>query len=227
VLDKRPSIGNLGTQQDDFVVIPESTHQALFGTQASRMFRGQNGSAMIAVLPYEGATRDVALAQTEEILRIRHGLKLDEPDDFDIVTQDAALKVWDQVSQATFFGLIVISSIALMVGGIGVMAIMTMSVTERTREICVRKALGARRREILLQFLIESVVLTLVGGLLGIALGAGIGATVHTVTGFPISLPWWSFALGLGFSAAVGIFFGMVPAVRASRLDPIEALRYE
>jgi putative ABC transport system permease protein len=227
VLDKRPSIGNLGTQQDDFVVIPESTHQALFGTQASRMFRGQNGSAMIAVLPYEGATRDVALAQTEEILRIRHGLKLDEPDDFDIVTQDAALKVWDQVSQATFFGLIVISSIALMVGGIGVMAIMTMSVTERTREIGVRKALGARRREILLQFLIESVVLTLVGGLLGIALGAGIGATVHTVTGFPISLPWWSFALGLGFSAAVGIFFGMVPAVRASRLDPIEALRYE
>src|SRR4029079_2289680 len=120
-------------------------------------------------------------------MRIRHGLKLDEPDDFDIITQDAALKVWDQVSQATFFGLVVISSIALMVGGIGVMAIMTMSVTERTREIGVRKALGARHREILLQFLIEAVVLTLVGGLLGIALGAGIGAAVHAITGFPIS----------------------------------------
>jgi putative ABC transport system permease protein len=227
VLDKRPSIGNLGTQQDDFVIIPQSTHQALFGTQARRVFRGQSGSAMIAVLPYETATRDEAFAQAEEIMRIRHGLKLDEPNDFDIVTQDAALKVWDQVSQATFLGLVVISSIALMVGGIGVMAIMTISVTERTREIGVRKALGARRREILFQFLAEAAVLTLVGGLLGIALGAGIGVTVHQATGFPVSLPWWSFALGLGFSAAVGIFFGMVPAVRASRLDPIEALRYE
>jgi putative ABC transport system permease protein len=227
VLEKRPSIGNLGTAQDDFVVIPQTTHQALFGTQARRVFRGQNGSAMIAVLPYETATRDEALLQVEEIMRVRHGLKLDEPDDFDVVTQDAALKVWDQVSQATFLGLIVISSIALMVGGIGVMAIMTISVTERTREIGVRKALGARRREILFQFLSEAVVLTLVGGLLGIALGAGIGLTVHAATGFPVSLPWWSFALGLGFSAAVGIFFGMVPAVRAARLDPIEALRYE
>ena len=227
VFDKRPSVGNLGTQQDDFVLIPESTHQALFGTQARRVFRGQQGSAMIAVLPYESATRDEALAQVDEIMRIRHGLKLDEPDDFDVVTQDAALKVWDQVSQATFLGLIVISSIALMVGGIGVMAIMTISVTERTREIGVRKALGARRREILFQFLAEAIVLTSVGGLLGILLGAGIGVAVHAATGFPISLPWWSFALGLGFSAAVGIFFGMVPAVRASRLDPIEALRYE
>jgi putative ABC transport system permease protein len=226
-LDKRPSVGNLGTQQDDFVVIPQSTHQALFGSQARRMFRGQPGSAMIAVLPYESASRGEALAQVAEIMRIRHGLTLDEPDDFDVVTQDAALKVWDQVSQATFLGLIVISSIALMVGGIGVMAIMTISVTERTREIGVRKALGARRREILFQFLAEAVVLTSVGGLLGILLGAGIGAAVHVGTGFPISLPWWSFALGLGFSAAVGIFFGMVPAVRAARLDPIEALRYE
>ena len=227
VLDKRPSVGNLGTAQDDFVVIPESTHQASFGSQARRAFRGQQGSAMIAILPYEGATREDAMQQVEAIMRIRHGLRLDEPDDFDVVTQDAALQVWNQVSQATFLGLVVISSIALMVGGIGVMAIMTISVTERTREIGVRKALGARRREILVQFLTEAIVLTSVGGLLGIAIGASIGVTVHAVTGFPVSLPWWSFALGLGFSAAVGIFFGMVPAVRASRLDPIEALRYE
>src|SRR4029079_15245540 len=136
-------------------------------------------------------------------MRIRHGLKLDEPDDFDIVTQDAALKVWDQVRQATFLGLVVISSIALMVGGIGVMAIMTISVTERTREIGVRKALGARRREILFQFLAEATVLTLAGGILGIICGSTIGATVSWLTGFPISLPWWSFALGLGFSACV------------------------
>ena len=114
-----------------------------------------------------------------------------------------------------------------MVGGIGVMAIMTISVTERTREIGVRKALGARRREILLQFLIEAAFLTSLGGLLGILLGSGIGWAVHCVSGFPVSLPWWSFAIGLGFSAVVGIFFGMFPAFKASRLDPIEALRYE
>jgi putative ABC transport system permease protein len=114
-----------------------------------------------------------------------------------------------------------------MVGGIGVMAIMMISVTERTREIGVRKALGARRQQILFQFLVEAAVLTSTGGILGIMCGSSIGASVSWLTGFPISLPWWSFALGLGFSASVGIFFGMVPAVRASRLDPIEALRHE
>jgi len=121
----------------------------------------------------------------------------------------------------------VISSIALMVGGIGVMAIMMISVTERTRGIGVRKALGARRQEVLFQFLAESVVLTSVGGLLGVVLGSGIGVAIHLLTKFPISLPWWSFAIGIGFSASVGLFFGMYPAIKASRLDPIEALRYE
>jgi putative ABC transport system permease protein len=114
-----------------------------------------------------------------------------------------------------------------MVGGIGVMAIMMISVTERTREIGVRKALGARRREILWQFLIEAAFLTSAGGLLGILFGSGIGLLVHWLSGFPVSLPWWSFALGIGFSASVGIFFGLFPAIKASRLDPIEALRYE
>jgi putative ABC transport system permease protein len=131
------------------------------------------------------------------------------------------------VTQAVFLALVVISSIALMVGGIGVMAIMMISVTERTREIGVRKALGARRQEVLFQFLAEAAVLTSVGGILGIICGSTIGIVISLATGFPISLPWWSFAMGLGFSAAVGIFFGMVPAVRAARLDPIEALRYE
>jgi len=107
------------------------------------------------------------------------------------------------------------------------MAIMMISVTERTREIGVRKALGARRREILWQFLLEAVVLTSVGGILGIFFGASIGLGVHYFTTFPVSLPWWSFALGIGFSASVGIFFGMYPAFKAARLDPIEALRYE
>jgi putative ABC transport system permease protein len=222
VLAKRPSaIG----QQDDFVVIPQTTHQVVFGSQSMRGPFG--GTVTIVVVPKKTATRDQALLEVEEIMRVRHGLKLDEPDDFDIGTQDAILRVWDRISRGIFLALVVISSIALMVGGIGVMAIMMISVTERTREIGVRKALGARRREVLIQFLAEAAVLTSVGGILGILIGSGIGAAVHFATDFPISLPWWSFAIGLGFSAAVGIFFGMVPAYRAARLDPIEALRYE
>ena len=135
-------------------------------------------------------------------MRIRHGLRLDEPNDFDIVTQDAAMRLWDQVSSATYLALVAISSIALLVGGIGVMAIMTISVKERTREIGTRKALGARRREILWQFLLEAVFLTAIGGLLGVMFGSGIGIGVHFATGFPISMPWWSFALGIGFSGS-------------------------
>jgi putative ABC transport system permease protein len=160
-------------------------------------------------------------------MRIRHGLKLDEPNDFELVTRDAVIDLLNQVSRAVFLVLVTISSIALMVGGIGVMAIMMISVTERTREIGVRKALGARRFEVLFQFLAEAVVVTSIGGILGIVLGSAVAFVIHLVTGFPVSLPWWSFAIGIGFSAGVGIFFGMVPAVRASRLDPIEALRYE
>jgi putative ABC transport system permease protein len=228
VVGKRPATGGFNLGQDDFVVIPETTYRKQFGI---RLLRGPGGalhqSLLIAAVPRHGATRAQLISEVEEIMRVRHGLKLDEENDFDIATQDAVLKTWDQVSAATFFALVVISSIALMVGGIGVMAIMMISVTERTREIGVRKALGARRREILVQFLLEAAVLTSVGGILGIALGAAIGLGVHLLTGFPVSLPWWSFALGIGFSASVGIFFGMYPAVRASRLDPIEALRYE
>ena len=228
VVGKRPSPGggmNLG--QDDFAIIPYTAFRKHFGSEKVR--RGPFGGifAMIAVLPKEGVSRDDAMREVETIMRIRHGLTLDKPNDFDLVTSDAILAVWDQISAAILLSLVVISSIALMVGGIGVMAIMTISVTERTREIGVRKAIGARRREILVQFLIEAAVLTSVGGLLGVLMGSAIGLAVNVVSGFPVSLPWWSFALGLGFSASIGIFFGMLPAWRASRLDPIEALRYE
>jgi putative ABC transport system permease protein len=234
VLGKRPAPGGFQTGADDFAVIPYSTHEKFYGKVLKGSVKMQAGqfnpavlrTAMIAVVPREGA-RDDAMREVEAIMRIRHSLKLDEPNDFDLATQDAVLKVWEQISQATFLALIVISSIALMVGGIGVMAIMMISVTERTREIGVRKALGARRREVLWQFLIEAVFLTSAGGLLGIFFGSGIGMLVHWLSGFPVSLPWWSFALGIGFSASVGIFFGLFPAIKASRLDPIEALRYE
>ena len=227
VVGKRPAAGGFDLGQDDFVVIPETTYRKQFGIQVFRRGNQTHQSVLIAVAPREGAPRDQLVDEVQEIMRIRHGLRVDEANDFDVVSQDAAVEVWEQVSQATYLALIVISSIALMVGGIGVMAIMTISVTERTREIGLRKALGARRQEILFQFLAEAVVLTSVGGILGIALGSAIGLTVSLASGFPVSLPWWSFALGIGFSATVGILFGMVPAVRASRLDPIEALRYE
>ncbi|MFN7915421.1 MAG: ABC transporter permease [Vicinamibacterales bacterium] len=228
VFDKRPAAGGFNLGQDDFVVIPYSAYQRIFGLNAVRVARNATFLPIqIALVPRDGVRQEDAIADVERVMRIRHDLRLDQPNDFDIVTQDAFLKLWDQISQGTFFALIVISSIALMVGGIGVMAIMSISVTERTREIGVRKALGARRSEILFQFLMEAAFLTSVGGLIGIAFGSGLGWLVHVVSGFPISLPWWSFAIGLGFSASVGIFFGMWPAVKASRLDPIEALRYE
>jgi putative ABC transport system permease protein len=182
---------------------------------------------MIVVVPREDVPREQAMSEVEELMRIRHNVRLDQPNDFDLMTQDAMMKVWDSFSQAAFLALVAISSIALMVGGIGVMAIMMISVTERTREIGVRKALGARRREILWQFLIEAAFLTSFGGILGILFGAGIGVAIHLLSGFPISLPWWSFAIGVGFSASIGIFFGLFPAIKASRLDPIEALRFE
>ena len=225
VLKKRPSV--IG-DQDDFVVIPQTTHQVIYGGVSNTRRGMQVGNtATIVIVPYKDVPRDQALQEVEEVMRIRHGLKLDEPDDFDLATQDAILKIWDRISSGVFLVLVVISSIALMVGGIGVMAIMMISVTERTREIGVRKALGARRQEVLFQFLAEAVVLTSVGGVLGILFGSGIGVAIHFASGFPVSLPWWSFAIGIGFSAAVGIFFGMFPAYRAARLDPIEALRYE
>jgi putative ABC transport system permease protein len=229
----RPSPGGFNAGQDDLIIIPESAYRKQFGIKGASLPFGGRGmdlsiqSMMIAALPNDDVPQAAAIAQVEDAMRIRHGLRLDEPNDFEVITQDAVLKMFDQISNATFLALLVISSIALLVGGIGVMAIMMISVTERTREIGVRKALGARRREILTQFLTEAAVLTSVGGIIGIILGAGIGLGVHYATGFPLSLPWWAFAIGLGFSTSVGIFFGMVPAVRASRLDPIEALRYE
>jgi putative ABC transport system permease protein len=228
VLDKRPSMGGLDTGQDNLALIPNTTHQAVFNIDISKQIRdGSSFGGIIGIMPREDAPRGQALAEVEEIMRVRHGLKLDEANDFDIITQDALLRTWEQISRAVLLALVVISSIALMVGGIGVMAIMMISVTERTREIGVRKALGARRGEILVQFLAEAAALTSVGGILGIVIGAGIGISVNLLTGFPVSLPWWAFAMGLGFSATVGIVAGMFPAVRASRLDPIEALRYE
>jgi putative ABC transport system permease protein len=226
VFGKRPNPAG-GTGPDEFAIIPHTTWQKVYGADALRIFGIVHRDVSIVVIPRDGVTQEAAIREIEEIMRARHGLKLDQEDDFDIATQAALFQLWERISGGIFLALVVISSIALMVGGIGVMAIMTISVTERTREIGVRKALGARRREILWQFLLEAVFLTSLGGIIGIILGASIGWLINALSGFPISLPWWSFAIGLGFSATVGIFFGLFPAFKAARLDPIEALRYE
>ena len=223
----RPSIGGLGNGQDAFALIPHTAFAKTFGAVSRGENRRVGRSVQIFALPKDGVKREDAMREVETVMRIRHRLKLTQPNDFDIATQDMAMKFFDQATGAIYLALVVISSIALMVGGIGVMAIMMISVTERTREIGVRKALGARRREILWQFLLEAVVLTSVGGILGVLIGATVGVSVRTFTPLPVSMPWWSFAIGFAFSAGVGIFFGLFPAFRASRLDPIEALRYE
>jgi putative ABC transport system permease protein len=226
VFGKRPSpLG--GSGPDEFAIVPHTTWQKVYGADALRIFGIVHRDISIIVIPRDGVTQPAAIREVEGIMRARHGLRLDQENDFDIATQAALFQLWERISGGIFLALVVISSIALMVGGIGVMAIMTISVTERTREIGVRKALGARRREILWQFLLEAVFLTSLGGVVGIILGAAIGWLINLLSGFPISLPWWSFAIGIGFSASVGIFFGIFPAFKAARMDPIEALRYE
>jgi putative ABC transport system permease protein len=223
VMGKRPS--PLGGDANGFAVIPSTTYDKMFDPPRIRGMLQR--FLMIGVVPYPGISRAQLITEVQEVMRSRHRLKVDMENDFDILTSDSIMKIFDQFTQAIAIALVVISSIALMVGGIGVMAIMTISVTERTREIGIRKALGAKRREILWQFLIEAVFLTSLGGLLGIGLGSTIGILVHVLAKFPVSLPWWSFAIGIGVSSSIGILFGMWPAVKASRLDPIEALRYE
>ena len=225
VAAQQPSLGGLDTNQDSLALIPYTTFEKQFGVNANQE-RGWT-SVLIFAAPREGVRREDAIEEIETIMRIRHGLKLNQENDFDISTQDMIMKSFEQVTQGVYLGLLAISSVALMVGGIGVMAVMMISVTERTREIGIRKALGARRREILNQFLIEALVLTSLGGLLGVIVGSLIGLLVRMLTPLPASMPWWSFAIGFGFSGAVGLFFGLMPAVKASRLDPIEALRYE
>ena len=214
---------SLGSDMDDIVFIPFHTAVSLFGPQA--------GDLIFLRLQAE-STQVVERVKDEivQLLRRRHKIPEGERDDFEVILQDEFLKTVGSVLgyvTAVAGGVV---GIALLVGGIGIMNIMLVSVTERTREIGVRKAVGARRQDILIQFLIEAVTLSLVGGGIGLALGYGLGALVAAALPGdwpPAHVPVWAIVVSFGFSALVGIFFGIYPAGKASRLDPIEALRYE
>jgi putative ABC transport system permease protein len=181
----------------------------------------------LVVMPTEEATVLEAQDQVISAMRSSRGLKPKDENNFAVVTQDRFLEAFNSVTQGFFFVMFALSAVALMVGGVGVIAIMLISVTERTREIGVRKALGATRREIMFQFLVEAATLTLVGGAFGLVLGALLAGAVRNFTPIPAVIPLWSVLLALFASVITGIFFGLYPAHRASKLDPVEALRYE
>jgi putative ABC transport system permease protein len=181
----------------------------------------------IAVLPTETATVQETQDQVVAALRTKRGLRPGEPDNFAVVTQDRVLDTFNNITAAFFVVMIALSSVGLMVGGVGVVAIMMISVTERTREIGVRKALGATRREIMFQFLVEAATLTLVGCVIGMALGALIAWAIRSFSPIPATVPLLSVVAAVVASILTGVLFGLYPASKASRMDPVEALRYE
>ena len=181
----------------------------------------------IAVKPRPGIPVEQAQeAVTVRLRELRH-LRPSEKNTFDLITQDQILDIFDKLTGAFFLVMIVLSSVGLMVGGIGVMAIMMVSVTDRTREIGVRKALGATRGDIMLQFLIEAATLTGIGGAIGIVIGLGAGGMVTKFMNVDAAPPATLTAIAVTVSIGIGVLFGILPARRAARLDPVEALRYE
>ena len=177
--------------------------------------------------PRDGVSVTQAMDAVTVQLRRMRGLRPADKNTFDLITQDQILDIFNQLTGVFFMVMLALSSVALMVGGIGVMAIMMVSVTDRTREIGVRKALGATRREIMWQFLVEASTLTLAGGLIGVVVGLGMGEALKALMQTGSGVPIWSAVVACLVSVAIGLVFGVMPATRAARLDPIEALRYE
>ena len=221
LLEKRGSF--LGGSADNLILIPFSTFDEIFPEQKNSGW----DTIQIATIPRDPRQVRAMTDQGVAILRARRGLKAKQENDFGIYTSEGQLETFKAITGGIAGAMILIASIALLVGGVGVMNIMLVSVTERTREIGVRKALGATRRDIATQFLVEAVTLTSLGGSIGIATGLGVAMLVRLVFGFPAAAPLWSVLLGFGVSTTVGLVFGMWPALKAAKLDPIEALRYE
>lgn len=187
----------------------------------------KTNAMFIPVKPRAGVTVDQAQEAVTVALRERRGLRPSERNSFDLITQDQILDLFGQLTGAFFLVMVSLSSVALLVGGIGVMAIMMVSVTSRTREIGLRKAVGATRRDIMVQFLIEAATLTGIGGVIGVVFGLGLGQLVSSAINATGSTPFNQTVIAVVVSIGIGIVFGMIPARRAARLDPVEALRYE
>ncbi len=217
--------GTFGNNQDDLVVIPFSTATVLYGSDNMRKL-------VLAFQMRTNADLDLTKEQVTEILRARHHLKKDDRNDFRILAQEEIMKTISTVLMNTTMVMAAVVGIALLVGGIGIMNIMLVSVTERTREIGIRKSIGARRRDVLVQFLIEAIALSGLGGAVGVIGGfllANVARLllVRLVELPPVHTPFWAILLAFGFCAFLGVLFGIYPAAKASKLDPIEALRYE
>ncbi|HEU4693113.1 MAG TPA: ABC transporter permease [Vicinamibacterales bacterium] len=207
-----------GNSQDNFAVIPLGAYQRLFGARQS---------LQLMVKPVTTDDMTTAMDDATVAMRVARRLKPSEPDNFGIFTSETILNIYRQVTSGIFAVLVGIVALSLVVGGIVIMNIMLMVVSERTREIGLRKALGAQRKDIMTQVLTESITLSTFGGLIGIGLGSLAATAIAAFTPLPARLEMWSVVLGIGITAAVGLFFGAYPASRAAALDPIEALRRE
>ena len=217
VLSKRGQM--FGQSRDNFVGLPITT--------LMKYFRYEKDGLEIIANPRRSVDLQETIEQIRNVLRQRRKVPYGKPDDFSIMTQDTLVDLYNQLTGAAYLVMVVISSIGLLVGGIGVMNIMLVSVKERTREIGIRKAIGARAGDILKQFLIEAIFLTGTGGIIGVLVGFGIAFIVKSATPLPATVSWWSVFLGLSVSASIGLFFGIFPAQKAAHMDPIVALRYE
>ena len=222
VLEERGSL--FGSDQDNLAIIPVTTYTKLFSGPIT--VRGEESVTIII----EPLSPDIIERLRDEItglLRRRRNVPPGEENDFNINTAQQLLQTYRTITSGVFGLMIGVTALSLIVGGIGIMNIMLVSVSERIREIGIRKAVGARQRDILSQFLIEAVILSCAGGIVGMILGFLVAWGVSQIINLPAAVSWWSVLLGFGFSALVGIFFGWYPARRAAALDPIEALRYE
>lgn len=217
VLNKRGQM--FGMSRDNFAAIPITTFMKYFDYDKS--------SLQIGAVPKTPGTIQETIDQIRNVLRQRRKVGFGKPDDFEVYTQESMLDLYNQITGAAYLVMVVISSIGLLVGGIGVMNIMLVSAKERTHEIGIRKALGALSKDIMKQFLIESMFLTGIGGILGTLIGFAVALIVRAATPLPAAVTPWSVFLGLFVSISVGLFFGIFPAQKAAKFDPIVSLRYE